>query len=60
MSGGLAGKCTLLSTFSSSFRETETNQFSEAVKKLSGKMNPLADIGELLRKRMKKEEDGCS
>ncbi|XP_047432078.1 protein FAM207A [Mugil cephalus] len=40
--------------------ETETNQFNDAVKKLSGKMNPLADIGELLRKRMKKEEDGCS
>ncbi|XP_044043992.1 protein FAM207A isoform X2 [Siniperca chuatsi] len=37
--------------------ETETNRFSNAVKTLSAKMNPLADIGEQLRKRMRQEEE---
>ncbi|XP_054479975.1 protein FAM207A [Anoplopoma fimbria] len=37
--------------------ETETSRFSNAVKTLSAKMNPLADIGEQLRKRMKQEEE---
>ncbi|KAM9334080.1 ribosome biogenesis protein SLX9 homolog [Symphorus nematophorus] len=37
--------------------ETETSRFSEAVKTLSAKMNPLADIGEQLRKRMRQEEE---
>lgn len=37
--------------------ETETSRFSDAVKTLSAKMNPLADIGEQLRKRMKQEEE---
>jgi len=38
-------------------RETETSRFSHAVKTLSAKMNPLADIGEQLRKRMRQEEE---
>ncbi|XP_059183594.1 protein FAM207A [Centropristis striata] len=37
--------------------ETESSRFSSAVKTLSAKMNPLADIGEQLRKRMKQEEE---
>ncbi|XP_028254349.1 ribosome biogenesis protein SLX9 homolog [Parambassis ranga] len=37
--------------------ETETSQFSNAIKTLSAKTNPLADIGEQLRKRMKQEEE---
>uniref|UniRef100_UPI0037E87284 ribosome biogenesis protein SLX9 homolog n=1 Tax=Semicossyphus pulcher TaxID=241346 RepID=UPI0037E87284 len=37
--------------------EAETSRFSDAVKTLSAKMNPLADIGEQLRKRMKQEEE---
>lgn len=37
--------------------ETETSRFSNAVKTLSAKMNPLADIGEQLRKRMRQEEE---
>ncbi|XP_056287662.1 protein FAM207A [Pseudoliparis swirei] len=37
--------------------ETETSRFSHAVKTLSAKMNPLADIGEQLRKRMRQEEE---
>uniref|UniRef100_A0A4W6EFN4 Family with sequence similarity 207 member A n=1 Tax=Lates calcarifer TaxID=8187 RepID=A0A4W6EFN4_LATCA len=37
--------------------ETESSRFSDAVKTLSGKMNPLADIGEQLRKRMRQEEE---
>ncbi|XP_045918054.1 protein FAM207A [Micropterus dolomieu] len=37
--------------------ETETIHFSNAVKTLSAKMNPLADIGEQLRKRMRQEEE---
>ncbi|XP_073351523.1 ribosome biogenesis protein SLX9 homolog [Pagrus major] len=37
--------------------ETETSRFSDAVKTLSAKMNPLADIGEQLRKRMRQEEE---
>ncbi|XP_075873574.1 ribosome biogenesis protein SLX9 homolog isoform X2 [Nelusetta ayraudi] len=37
--------------------ETETARFSEAIKTLSAKTNPLADIGEHLRKRMKREEE---
>lgn len=38
--------------------ETETARFGEAVKSLSAKSNPLLDIGELLRKRMRQEEEG--
>ncbi|KAK9523793.1 hypothetical protein VZT92_017686 [Zoarces viviparus] len=37
--------------------ETETSRFSDAVKTLSAKMNPLSDIGEQLRKRMRQEEE---
>lgn len=37
--------------------ETETARFSEAIKALSAKTNPLADIGEHLRKRMRREEE---
>lgn len=37
--------------------ETESSRFSDAVKTLSAKMNPLADIGEQLRKRMRQEEE---
>ncbi|XP_069578709.1 ribosome biogenesis protein SLX9 homolog [Brachyistius frenatus] len=37
--------------------ETESSRFSAAVKTLSAKMNPLADIGEQLRKRMRQEEE---
>ncbi|XP_068446453.1 ribosome biogenesis protein SLX9 homolog [Clinocottus analis] len=37
--------------------ETETSRFSNAVKTLSAKMNPLSDIGEQLRKRMRQEEE---
>ncbi|XP_042070078.1 protein FAM207A isoform X2 [Haplochromis burtoni] len=37
--------------------ETETSRFSKAVRTLSGKTNPLADIGELLRKKMRQEEE---
>ncbi|XP_060888414.1 protein FAM207A [Labrus mixtus] len=37
--------------------EAETSRFSDAVKTLSAKMNPLADIGEQLRKRMRQEEE---
>ncbi|KAM3585655.1 uncharacterized protein V6R79_023638 [Siganus canaliculatus] len=37
--------------------ETESTRFSEAVKTLSAKMNPLVDIGEQLRKRMRQEEE---
>lgn len=37
--------------------ESETSRFSEAVKTLASKTNPLADIGEQLRKRMRQEEE---
>lgn len=37
--------------------EMESIRFGEAVKTLSAKMNPLADIGEHLRKRMRQEEE---
>ncbi|KAM9835785.1 ribosome biogenesis protein SLX9 homolog [Aulostomus maculatus] len=37
--------------------ESETSRFSEAVKTLTAKMNPLADVGEHLRKRMRQEEE---
>ncbi|XP_029922625.1 ribosome biogenesis protein SLX9 homolog [Myripristis murdjan] len=37
--------------------ETETSRFSDAVKSLAAKTNPLADIGEQLRKRMRQEEE---
>lgn len=37
--------------------QEETNRFGDAVKTLSAKMNPLADIGEQLKKRMKQEEE---
>lgn len=40
--------------------ETETSRFGEVVKSLSTKANPLLDIGELLRKRMRQEEEGQS
>lgn len=38
--------------------EMETSRFGNVVKSLSAKSNPLLDIGELLRKRMKQEEEG--
>lgn len=38
-------------------RETETSRFRDAVKALSAKTNPLLDIGEHLRKRMRQEEE---
>uniref|UniRef100_A0A3Q2QS00 SLX9 ribosome biogenesis factor n=1 Tax=Fundulus heteroclitus TaxID=8078 RepID=A0A3Q2QS00_FUNHE len=37
--------------------ETESSRFTDAVRTLSGTQNPLADIGEQLRKRMKQEEE---
>ncbi|XP_035478160.1 protein FAM207A [Scophthalmus maximus] len=37
--------------------ETESSRFNNVVKTLCGKMKPLADIGEQLRKRMKQEEE---
>uniref|UniRef100_A0A8C6M517 SLX9 ribosome biogenesis factor n=1 Tax=Nothobranchius furzeri TaxID=105023 RepID=A0A8C6M517_NOTFU len=37
--------------------ETETSWFSKAVKTLASKKNPLVDIGEQLRKRMRQEEE---
>ncbi|XP_053170475.1 protein FAM207A isoform X1 [Scomber japonicus] len=37
--------------------ETESGRFSDAVKTLSAKTNPLADIGEQLKKRMRQEEE---
>ncbi|XP_062303242.1 protein FAM207A [Osmerus eperlanus] len=37
--------------------ETETSRFSEAVKDLASKTNPLAAISEHLRKRMRQEEE---
>ncbi|KAM3857246.1 ribosome biogenesis protein SLX9 homolog [Diretmus argenteus] len=37
--------------------EMETSRFGEAVKSLALKTNPLADIGEQLRKRMRQEEE---
>lgn len=37
--------------------EAESSRFSDAVKTLSAKMNPLIDIGEQLRKRMRQEEE---
>lgn len=37
--------------------ETETSRFSDAVKSLSSKANPLLDIGEVLKKRMRQEEE---
>lgn len=37
--------------------ETETHRFSDAIKSLATKTNPLADIGEQLRKRMRQEEE---
>ncbi|XP_035854676.1 protein FAM207A isoform X2 [Sander lucioperca] len=37
--------------------ETESARFGSAVKTLSAKMNPLADIGEQLRKKMREEEE---
>uniref|UniRef100_A0A8C6S4F0 Uncharacterized protein n=1 Tax=Neogobius melanostomus TaxID=47308 RepID=A0A8C6S4F0_9GOBI len=40
--------------------ETETSRFGEAVQSLSAKANPLLDIGELLRKKMRQEEEGQS
>ncbi|TWW64230.1 ribosome biogenesis protein SLX9 homolog isoform X2 [Takifugu rubripes] len=39
------------------FLETETGRFGDAVRTLAAKTNPLADIGELLRKRMRQEEE---
>lgn len=40
--------------------ETETSRFSAAVKSLSAKANPLLDIEEVLRKRMRQEDEGQS
>ncbi|KAM6893534.1 ribosome biogenesis protein SLX9 homolog [Xenentodon cancila] len=37
--------------------ETESSRFSQAVKMLSNRTNPLADIGEQLRRRMAQEEE---
>lgn len=37
--------------------ETETSRFGDAVKSISAKTNPLLDIGELLRKRMRQEDE---
>lgn len=37
--------------------EMETSRFSDILKMLHGKSNPLADIGEQLRKRMREEEE---
>ncbi|XP_070711836.1 ribosome biogenesis protein SLX9 homolog [Pempheris klunzingeri] len=37
--------------------DAESQHFAAAVKTLSAKMNPLADIGEQLRKRMRQEEE---
>ncbi|XP_041834802.1 protein FAM207A [Melanotaenia boesemani] len=37
--------------------ETESSRFGEAVRTISSKENPLADIGEQLRKRMRQEEE---
>ncbi|XP_017285511.1 protein FAM207A [Kryptolebias marmoratus] len=37
--------------------ETESSWFSDAVKMLSSRKNPLVDIGEQLRKRMRQEEE---
>lgn len=37
--------------------ETETSRFSDAIKTISVKANPLIDIGEQLRKRMRQEEE---
>ncbi|XP_027867322.1 ribosome biogenesis protein SLX9 homolog [Xiphophorus couchianus] len=37
--------------------ETERSRFSDAVRILSGKQNPLLDIGEQLKKRMRHEEE---
>lgn len=37
--------------------ETETTRFSDAIKSLATRSNPLADIGEQLRKRMRQEEE---
>uniref|UniRef100_A0A8C9XAT5 Uncharacterized protein n=1 Tax=Sander lucioperca TaxID=283035 RepID=A0A8C9XAT5_SANLU len=39
------------------YQETESARFGSAVKTLSAKMNPLADIGEQLRKKMREEEE---
>ncbi|KAM4560005.1 ribosome biogenesis protein SLX9 homolog [Odontesthes bonariensis] len=37
--------------------EAESSRFSEAVKALSSRKNPLEDIGEQLRKRMRREDE---
>ncbi|XP_041637475.1 protein FAM207A isoform X2 [Cheilinus undulatus] len=37
--------------------EEEMSRFGDAVKTLSAKMNPLVDIGEQLRKRMRQEDE---
>lgn len=37
--------------------EMETARLSEAIKAIAAKTNPLADIGEHLRKRMRREEE---
>lgn len=37
--------------------ETETSRFGDAVKSISAKTNPLLDIGELLRKRMRQDDE---
>ncbi|XP_072288981.1 ribosome biogenesis protein SLX9 homolog isoform X2 [Eucyclogobius newberryi] len=40
--------------------ESETTRFGAAVKSLSAKANPLLDIEEVLRKKMRQEEEGQS
>ncbi|KAM9830225.1 protein FAM207A [Syngnathus typhle] len=42
------------------FLESEISRFGEAVKILSGKRNPLNDISEHLRKRLKQLEEGSN
>ncbi|CAL8308957.1 unnamed protein product [Merluccius merluccius] len=38
--------------------ETEMSRFGEAVRSLASQSNPLADIGEQLRKRMRQQDEG--
>ncbi|CAL8290938.1 unnamed protein product [Lota lota] len=38
--------------------ESEMSRFGEAVRSLASRSNPLADIGEQLRKRMRQQEEG--
>ncbi|XP_030217453.1 ribosome biogenesis protein SLX9 homolog [Gadus morhua] len=38
--------------------ESEMSRFGEAIRSLASRSNPLADIGEQLRKRMRQQEEG--